>query len=263
MRPRPAHLRLRNGPPTACACTRRSRWSRTATSSHSARGCSAAASPEPDIDWGPGLGDDIAQLAAGIFLSPNYSTPAQAIYHTDGSRRRVARRPRLAPRTARSCTPASTITTSSALALNDQNAAAGALRSHAVPRAAARRAAASSATTSRMRCGSRAARAAVFLRPEGVRRAARRSIPSWKGHQLRHVLVAGGAAAGRAQVGARLHRQLGLVDHRPDILINLAMFPLRQKSVISMRRMQEMQPQMKAIQERYAKYKITDPSGRR
>ena len=43
------------------------------------------------------------------------------------------------------------------------------------------------------------------------------------------------------------------------ILINLVMFPLRHKSVVSMRKMQEIQPQMKAIQERYAKYKITDP----
>jgi YidC/Oxa1 family membrane protein insertase len=43
------------------------------------------------------------------------------------------------------------------------------------------------------------------------------------------------------------------------ILINLAMFPLRHKSVVSMRKMQEIQPQMKAIQDRYAKMKITDP----
>ncbi|HEX2492823.1 MAG TPA: YidC/Oxa1 family insertase periplasmic-domain containing protein, partial [Steroidobacter sp.] len=43
------------------------------------------------------------------------------------------------------------------------------------------------------------------------------------------------------------------------ILINLAMAPLRHKSVVSMRKMQELQPHMKAIQERYAKYKITDP----
>ena len=43
------------------------------------------------------------------------------------------------------------------------------------------------------------------------------------------------------------------------ILINVAMFPLRHKSVVAMRKMQELQPQMKAIQERYAKYKITDP----
>ena len=41
------------------------------------------------------------------------------------------------------------------------------------------------------------------------------------------------------------------------------MFPLRHKSVVSMRKMQEIQPQMKAIQERYAGHKITDPNGRR
>lgn len=43
------------------------------------------------------------------------------------------------------------------------------------------------------------------------------------------------------------------------ILINLLMFPLRHKSVVSMRKMQELQPQVKAIQDRYAKYKATDP----
>jgi YidC/Oxa1 family membrane protein insertase len=43
------------------------------------------------------------------------------------------------------------------------------------------------------------------------------------------------------------------------VLINLAMFPLRHKSVVSMRKMQELQPQMKAIQDRYAKMKMTDP----
>jgi YidC/Oxa1 family membrane protein insertase len=42
-------------------------------------------------------------------------------------------------------------------------------------------------------------------------------------------------------------------------LINAVMFPLRHKSMVSMRKMQEIQPQVKAIQERYAKYKATDP----
>ena len=42
-------------------------------------------------------------------------------------------------------------------------------------------------------------------------------------------------------------------------LINAAMFPLRHKSVVSMRRMQEIQPEIKAIQERYGKLKATDP----
>jgi YidC/Oxa1 family membrane protein insertase len=43
-------------------------------------------------------------------------------------------------------------------------------------------------------------------------------------------------------------------------LINIAMFPLRHKSVVSMRRMQEIQPEVKAIQERYAKLKMSDPA---
>jgi len=37
------------------------------------------------------------------------------------------------------------------------------------------------------------------------------------------------------------------------------MFPLRHKSMVSMRRMQDIQPQIKAIQEKYGKLKATDP----
>jgi len=44
------------------------------------------------------------------------------------------------------------------------------------------------------------------------------------------------------------------------IFINLLMFPLRHKSVVSMRKMQELQPQVKAIQDRYANLKATDPA---
>jgi YidC/Oxa1 family membrane protein insertase len=44
------------------------------------------------------------------------------------------------------------------------------------------------------------------------------------------------------------------------ILLNLAMFPLRHKSVVSMRKMQEIQPEVKAIQDRYAKLKMNDPA---
>ena len=43
-------------------------------------------------------------------------------------------------------------------------------------------------------------------------------------------------------------------------LINVLMFPLRHKSVVSMKRMQEIQPEVKAIQDRYAKMKLTDPA---
>ena len=44
------------------------------------------------------------------------------------------------------------------------------------------------------------------------------------------------------------------------ILINAVMFPLRHKSVVSMRRMQEIQPEAKAIQDRYKNVKSTDPA---
>ncbi|HXW06542.1 MAG TPA: membrane protein insertase YidC [Vicinamibacterales bacterium] len=44
------------------------------------------------------------------------------------------------------------------------------------------------------------------------------------------------------------------------VIINLVMFPLRHKSVVSMRRMQELQPEVKAIQERYSKLKVSDPA---
>jgi YidC/Oxa1 family membrane protein insertase len=44
------------------------------------------------------------------------------------------------------------------------------------------------------------------------------------------------------------------------VFINLLMFPLRHKSVVSARKMQEIQPEAKAIQERYAKLKTTDPA---
>ena len=41
--------------------------------------------------------------------------------------------------------------------------------------------------------------------------------------------------------------------------INVILFPLRHKSVVSMRKMQEIQPEVKAIQERYKNLKATDP----
>ena len=44
------------------------------------------------------------------------------------------------------------------------------------------------------------------------------------------------------------------------VLINLAIFPLRHKSVVSMRRMQDIQPEVKAIQDRYSKLKMNDPA---
>ena len=75
----------------------------------------------PVIHWGPGLGDDIARAPPASFFSPSYNTPAQPIVYKDGSVERIAPDDvRLAGR-ARSVTPASTITTSRRMLLNDQN----------------------------------------------------------------------------------------------------------------------------------------------
>ncbi len=43
------------------------------------------------------------------------------------------------------------------------------------------------------------------------------------------------------------------------VLINIIIFPLRHKSMVSMRKMQTLQPQVKAIQDRYKSMKFTDP----
>ena len=66
-----------------------------------------------------------------------------------------------------------------------------------------------------------------------------------------------------------LHRSLSWVHAGVDnwglaiiiltVLINIVIFPLRHKQVVSARKMQEIQPEMKAIQERYKHLKATDP----
>ncbi len=54
-------------------------------------------------------------------------------------------------------------------------------------------------------------------------------------------------------------KNYGLAIIMLTILINIALFPLKYKSIISAQKMQKLQPQMKAIQEKYKKYKSTDP----
>jgi YidC/Oxa1 family membrane protein insertase len=44
------------------------------------------------------------------------------------------------------------------------------------------------------------------------------------------------------------------------LLINAVIAPLRHRSVVSMRKMQAIQPQVKAVQDRYANLKTTDPA---
>jgi YidC/Oxa1 family membrane protein insertase len=54
-------------------------------------------------------------------------------------------------------------------------------------------------------------------------------------------------------------RNYGLAVILLTIVINMALFPLRWKSMISAQKMQKLQPKIKSIQERYKKYKVNDP----
>ncbi len=54
-------------------------------------------------------------------------------------------------------------------------------------------------------------------------------------------------------------RNYGVAIILLTVLINLALFPLRYKSMVSAQKMQKVQPQMKAVQEKYKKLKPTDP----
>ncbi|MGH9426597.1 MAG: membrane protein insertase YidC [Terriglobia bacterium] len=54
-------------------------------------------------------------------------------------------------------------------------------------------------------------------------------------------------------------RNYGVAIVALTLLINLALFPLKYKSIVSAQKMQKVQPQMKAIQEKFKRLKPTDP----
>ena len=100
-----------------------------------------------------------------------------------------------------------------------------------------------------------------FAGPEGLRRAQRRSTATW-----RAAIDFGMFAVIVVPLLRSLKWVNGYVGNYGwsiiilTIIINVIMFPLRHKSVVSMRKMQEIQPEVKAIQDRYAKLKATDPA---
>jgi YidC/Oxa1 family membrane protein insertase len=214
----------------------------------------------PGIDWGPGLGDDIANSPRGGFMQPSYSTPAQALVHRDGS---VARLPAAVPGTETGSFLFAGIDDHyfTALVLNDK-ANPATLRFDHTPFLVPARAEGAPAghyvafgvtfeappETARFFFGPKAFDRLRAIDTELVR-VINFGMFSWLA-----VPLLGALKWVHQYVG-----NWGWSIVALTILINLAMFPLRQKSVSSMRKMQEIQPQMKAIQARYEKYKITDP----
>jgi YidC/Oxa1 family membrane protein insertase len=214
----------------------------------------------PTIEWGPGLGDDIAQTAPGSFLSPNYIYKAQAIFHIDGSVERV---------------PTSTIAEGLArqgqfrwLGVDDHYFISAVLQPSSPVRVEYHHTVMPTASTPPV-SGDYVSYAVRFAgSPENVRFYVgpkqldiMRSIDPEFTRAIYFGMFAW-LAAPLLDALKWVHGYIGNWGFSIivlTILINLAMFPLRHKSVVSMRRMQELQPQLKAIQDRYAKYKITDP----
>ena len=213
----------------------------------------------PVIQWGPGLGDDIARSKPASFLSPSYNTPATPIVHKDGKVVRIR-----ATDTGSQEGPFRYAGIDDhyfvTMLLNDQNTQqvrfdyapvlvpqadnptlTGRYNSYAVRFQ-------SPQDQSRFFFGPKAFEELKAINPEATR-VINYGIFSWLA-----VPLLGALKWVHGYIG-----NWGWAIIVLTLLINLALFPLRQKSVSSMKKMQEIQPQMKAIQDRYAKYKVTDP----
>jgi YidC/Oxa1 family membrane protein insertase len=214
----------------------------------------------PTIEWGPGLGDDIARTTAGSFLSPNYTYQAQAIYYTDGDVERVA---------AQTLAGGGVREGQFRWAGVDDHYFISAVLQPPSPLRLEFEPVTIPSTTPPALVGHYMKYAVRFpAPPQNVRfyvgpkqLDVMRSIDP----EFTRAIYFGMFAWLAAPLLDGLTWVHGFVGSWGwsiivlTILINLAMFPLRHKSVVSMRKMQELQPQMKAIQDRYAKYKITDP----
>ena len=211
----------------------------------------------PIVHWGPGLGDDIAQAPPSSFFSPSYSTPAQAFYYQDGDVERVAPEASGALDGAYRYAGIDDHYFTSIL-LNEENrplriqygpvtvpqpgnpAVVARYVDYAVRFQAPQ--------PMKFYFGPKVIEELRAINPEYTR-VINFGIFAWLA-----VPLLGGLKWVHGFIG-----NWGWAIVVLTILINLAMWPLRHKSVVSMRKMQEIQPQMKAIQDRYAKYKITDP----
>lgn len=212
----------------------------------------------PLIEWGPGLGDEIARAKPASFLSPNYNTPAAPIVHKDGKVTRLRPTDSGVQEGALRYAGINDHYFTSFL-LNEQGAQVRMeYGPNPVPQAD------NPAITGRyvhyaVRFQQPQDQARFFFGPlafDELRaigpeetRIINYGIFSWLA-----VPLLGALKWVHGFIG-----NWGFAIITLTLLINIVLFPLRHKSVVSMRKMQEIQPQMKAIQDRYAKYKVTDP----
>ena len=214
----------------------------------------------PTIDWGPGLGDIGAASAGGSFFTGNYVQPPSAIYERDGDVTRLAPNKLAEQRQHDGRFVFAGVDDHYFLAaVVDSGQARVTYDSLTVP---------GSGDTTR-----------TFVSQSITPADASQTLRFFVGPKELETLRAAGANGALARAinfGMFTWLVLPLLEALKwlhgftanygwaiialTIVINLAMFPLRHKSLVSMRKMQALQPQIKAIQERYADLKMTDPA---
>lgn len=214
----------------------------------------------PTIDWGPGLGDIGASSAGGSFFTGNYVQPPSAIYERDGDVTRLAAKKLADQRQHDGRFAFAGIDDHYFLAaVVDSGQARVTYDSVTVP---------GSGDTTR-----------TFVSQSITPAADAQTLRFFVGPKELQTLRAAGANGALARAinfGMFTWLVLPLLEALKwlhgftanygwaiiglTIVINLAMFPLRHKSLVSMRKMQALQPQIKAIQNRYADLKMTDPA---
>ena len=213
----------------------------------------------PVIHWGPGLGDEIAHRPLSSFFSPNSIVPAQPMIYKDGSVERVDHTTAGSQEGLFRYAGASDHYFASLL-LNHESPVPFRIDYAPVNVPIANEPARfATYMTYAVRFQAPQERSRFFFGPKAIDDL--KAIDSELVRSIHFgifsvlaVPLLGGLKWVHGFVG-----NWGWAIVVLTILINLAMFPLRHKSVVSMKKMQELQPQMKAIQERYAKYKVTDP----
>jgi YidC/Oxa1 family membrane protein insertase len=215
----------------------------------------------PAIEWGPGLGDEIARSQPKSFLSPNYLYRAQAIVYNDGSVERIQSQ-NLGQSAARDG--------GFRWAGVDDHYFISAVLQPPTPIHLDYAPVTLSVTTTTPPEAAHYVSYAVRLPapPENVRfyvGPKQLDILRCIDPEFTKAIYFGifrWLAAPLLEGLKWVHGYIGNWGWSIIVLtifINLAMFPFRHASVKSMRKMQEIQPEMKAIQDRYAQYKITDP----
>lgn len=211
----------------------------------------------PAIAWGPGLGDAGAVAAGGSFFTGNYTQPAEAIFHRDGSVERV-RTDKLGDGNqegtfrfagvddhyfiAAAVDPGQARLEYRPLTLDGPNATKRQLLAQTIRPS-------KPIENLRFFVGPKefdALQVVDFEFTKAINFGMFRviSVPLLNALKWVHGFVG----------------NWGWSIIVLTILINLAIAPLRHKSVVSMRKMQAIQPQLKAIQDHYADLKVTDPA---